>query len=247
MTKFTPQIQDWTLAVEGGYVDHPSDPGGPTNMGITYRTLSAWRRRLVTKQDVRDLTREEALAIYKAQYWDAVRGDDLPDGLGYAVFDYGVNSGPARAIKDLQRSVGVAADGIIGVMTLDAISKRQVADLITGLGDKRRAFVRGLSTYSTFGRGWEARINSVERNALSLIGMSSTVPAASSDGKAAPETPSTIDTLVKNNGGWAAITGMVASIFGAIADQPILQLAAVAAIGFLLWKLVIARKKADPA
>lgn len=247
MAQFTGAIQQWVLAAEGGYVDHPSDPGGATNLGITHKTLAAWRGKPVTKQDVRNLTRDEALQIYKAQYWDAVRGDQLPAGLDYAVFDYAVNSGPARAVKDLQRVLGVGVDGIVGAQTLAAIARRQTADLITGLSDRRRAFVRGLSTYSTFGRGWERRIASVEANALSLIGMADPTPAAPSDGQAQPERPSSVDTILRDPGGLSGLAGGATALFGAIANQPILQIAAVVFIGFLLWRFVIARKKADPA
>lgn len=247
MAAFTTQIQDWILASEGGYVDHPSDPGGATNLGITHRTLAAWRGKPVTKQDVRNLTRAEALEIYEAQYWRTSGADRLPVGIDYAVFDYAVNSGPARAVKDLQRVLGVGVDGIVGAQTLAAVSARQSADLIRGLCDRRRAFVRGLKTYSTFGRGWESRINSVEQNALSLVGLQDKTDPVHSDGKAQPERPSPVDTILKDSGGLSGIGGILAAIFGAIADQPILQIAAVVFIGFLLWRFVIARKNADPA
>ena len=97
---FTPNIQSYVLASEGGYVNHPRDPGKATNMGITIATLRAWRGRPVTNADVRDLSQEEALQIYKAQYWDTVRADQLPLGLDYLTFDYGVNSGPGRCDWD---------------------------------------------------------------------------------------------------------------------------------------------------
>lgn len=248
MAKFTEQIQAWILASEGGYVDHPSDPGGATNMGITHKTLAAWRGKPVTKQDVRNLKKDEALRIYKAQYWDAVRGDELPEGLDYAVFDYGVNSGPSRAIKELQRVLGVTADGVIGVQTLDAISRNSAVKLIEGITARRLAFVRGLKTYSTFGRGWDRRINDVARKASKLaVGVdapNSTPP--STPEKANPEKPSATDSILKDAGGLSGIGGIIAAIFGAIADQPILQVAAVAFIAFLLWRFVIARKQADP-
>lgn len=83
-----------TLAHEGGYVDHPKDPGGATNMGITQAALSDWRDRPVSRFEVRTLTRVEADAIYRARYWNAVRGDDLPPGLDLVAFDGAVNSGP---------------------------------------------------------------------------------------------------------------------------------------------------------
>lgn len=89
MAKFTPQIQQWVLASEGGYVDHPSDPGGATNMGITHKTLAAWRKVSpwweLPKQAVKDLTRSETMAIYKANFWRTSGADRLPVGIDYAV------------------------------------------------------------------------------------------------------------------------------------------------------------------
>ncbi|WP_082555208.1 glycoside hydrolase family 108 protein [Devosia sp. Root635] len=103
------------LKQEGGYVDHPADPGGATNMGITHKTLARWRMVSpwwkLPKSAVMELQRPEAAKIYRANYWDAVRGDDLPSGLDLALFDFAVNSGPGRAVKMLQTIVGVTADG----------------------------------------------------------------------------------------------------------------------------------------
>lgn len=250
MANFTPQIQAWVLASEGGYVDHPSDPGGATNMGITHRTLAAWRKvPSVSKQAVKDLTRQEALDIYEAQYWRTSGADRLPEGLDYAVFDYAVNSGPARAVKDLQRVVGVAADGIVGAQTLAAVERYGAVRAIEGLTARRLAFLKGLSTWRTFGRGWERRVNDVYNKAAELaVGLeppASSPPA--SEGKAPPERPSTVDSLVKDGGGLSGIAAAIAAISGAIADQPILQVAAVAGIAFLLWRFVISRKKEDSA
>src|SRR5689334_4271744 len=94
--------------VEAGFVDHPSDPGGATNHGITLATLSHCRGRPCTKADVRALSQEEAGEIYRREYWDKVQGDALPAGVDYAVFDFGVNSGTVRAIVSLQRALGLA-------------------------------------------------------------------------------------------------------------------------------------------
>ena len=99
------------LAQEGGYVDHPADPGGATNKGITIQTLAQWRGHAVTKDDVRNLSIKEAGEMYHARYWQAVHADDLPAGLDLAMFDYAVNSGPARAIKTLQQALGLTPDG----------------------------------------------------------------------------------------------------------------------------------------
>lgn len=156
------------FAHEGGYVDHPKDPGGATKYGITHKTLSAWRGKTATKADVKALTKQEATAIYRAQYWRPIRGDDLPAGVDYALFDFAINSGPARAVKTLQRIVGVPADGIMGAITLDAVSKRSPADLINALCDARLAFLKGLKGWPTFGKGWGRRVAEVRAKALSL-------------------------------------------------------------------------------
>jgi lysozyme family protein len=158
------------LRHEGGYVDHPSDPGGATNMGITHKTLARWRGIDpwwgLDKAEVRALTRTEAGAIYKALYWARCNGSQLPAGLDLAVFDYAVNSGPDRAIKALQGLVGVSRDGFIGPITLGAIAQRDVRALIEALCDQRMSFLERLSTFLTFGRGWTARVADVRQTAL---------------------------------------------------------------------------------
>ncbi|KAF0227838.1 MAG: hypothetical protein FD175_2544 [Beijerinckiaceae bacterium] len=153
------------LRHEGGYSDHPNDPGGATMMGITQKTLSDWRGQGVTKAEVRALARPEVAAIYRARYWNAVRADDLPAGLDLAVFDFAVNSGPLRAIRMLQRVLGVVVDGLIGPITLTAARACPVAETITQLCNARLDFLRGLSTFPVFGRGWTRRIRDVEATA----------------------------------------------------------------------------------
>jgi len=160
------------LVHEGGYVDHPLDPGGATNLGITRRTLAAWRGikawRKLPKSEVRALTRREAGKIYRARYWDGVLGDKLPSGVDYAVFDYAVNSGVARAAKTLQRVTGAKADGIIGPMTLAAVARHHPKTIIRRLIARRRSFLQRLRTWKTFGRGWTARVNGVLADALEM-------------------------------------------------------------------------------
>lgn len=156
------------LKHEGGYVDHPADPGGATNKGITLATLSDWRGKPVSKTDVMALTTEEAGVIYRARYWNAVKGDQLPAGVDLAVFDYAVNSGPGRAAKDLQAVLGVVQDGIIGPQTISAVDRAPPKTTIIALCDMRRSFLRSLSSYGTFGKGWERRVDEVEAAALKV-------------------------------------------------------------------------------
>ena len=129
------------LKHEGGYSDHAKDPGGATNMGITRETLARWRDMQVTKADVKAMGRHEAEAIYKARYWDAVKGDDLPSGVDHAVFDAAVNSGPYRAAIWLQEAVKTRRDGKVGPMTLAAVMKRSEADVVRDVMTSRLAFM----------------------------------------------------------------------------------------------------------
>ncbi|HEY7821399.1 MAG TPA: glycosyl hydrolase 108 family protein, partial [Acidimicrobiia bacterium] len=113
-----------TLTHEGGYVNHPRDPGGATNLGVTHKTLAAHLGRPVSKQDVRNLTQGDVEPIYRRGYWLPVKGENLPHGVDLAVFDFGVNSGPSRSAKYLQGVVGVAKDGKIGPKTLIAVHRK---------------------------------------------------------------------------------------------------------------------------
>jgi lysozyme family protein len=160
------------LQSEGGFVQHPLDPGGATNLGITWRTLAAWRGRPVSAADVRKLGRDEAAAIYRARYWDAVRGDELPAGIDLAVFDIAVNSGPARAVRLLQRALAVDEDAILGPRTLAAARVADPGRLIADLTLLRLGFLSRLATWRAFGRGWRARVLAVERRARQLAGLS---------------------------------------------------------------------------
>jgi len=186
---FTACLAD-VLVHEGGYVDHPKDPGGATNLGITHKTLARWRKvspfTSLPKSEVKALTKVSVAPIYRAYYWDEVRGDDLPGGLDAAVFDYAVNSGPGRAAKLLQRLVGVAQDGVIGSQTLAAVGKvTNLASLINAYCDARLAFLRGLSTFPNFGRGWTSRVAGVRAKALGMVG--GAAPAAPTPTPAAPK------------------------------------------------------------
>ncbi len=157
---------EMVLSKEGGFSDHREDPGGPTMMGITQATLAAWRHAEVTADDVRSLQRKEALDIYRANYWNAMRCDSLPKGVDLMVFDFGVNAGPVRSIKLLQKVAGAEQDGSIGELTLRAVRSSDPVTLIKALSVARMEFYRQLDTFQTFGRGWENRTNDITRQAL---------------------------------------------------------------------------------
>ena len=156
------------LVYEGGYVDHPNDPGGATNMGVTIGRLSEVRGRKVSKAEVKALTLAEAQEIYDRYYWRPVRGDDLPYGVDLTVFDYGVNSGPSRAAKELQRVVGATVDGRIGGETLKATILADGKRVIKAICARRLSFMRSLRIWETFKRGWSRRVADVEAKALAM-------------------------------------------------------------------------------
>jgi lysozyme family protein len=150
---------------EGGYVNHPKDPGGRTNLGVTQRVWEEWVGHDVDEQAMRDLTPEVVGPMYKAKYWDKIKGDDLPDGVDYIVFDAAVNSGPSRAAKWLQAAVGATVDGSIGAGTLKAVADFPASDLIHAYQSKRLEFLQNLPTWETFGKGWGRRVAEVSSTA----------------------------------------------------------------------------------
>lgn len=152
-------VQGWIGLSEGGYVNHPKDPGGATDRGITQATYNAYlRRKGMSQRPVKGISKAVAEEIIYEQYMRPIWFDELPAGLDYAMADYAVNSGPARAVKEIQRIVKVTADGVMGNKTLAAIKARPTEDLIFALCAARMRFLRGLRTFSTFGRGWTTRV-----------------------------------------------------------------------------------------
>lgn len=142
------------LGHEGGYVDHPADPGGKTRFGITEEVA----RRIGYKGDMRELPLDLAKQIYRRDYWNAMRADELPAGIRYVVFDAAVNSGVRQATLWLQRALGVADDGIIGPITLRAANAQNADALKTRLLAQRLRFMTNLTNWPAFGRGWARRV-----------------------------------------------------------------------------------------
>lgn len=142
------------LGHEGGFVDHPEDPGGATRWGITQRIA----RKHGYTGDMRNFPVEEARRIARAEYWDKVRADDVPDALRFDLFDGAYNSGPPQAIKWLQRAAGADDDGMIGPKTLTAVRAANPHLLAKRYNGHRLQFMTDLKTWPTFGRGWARRI-----------------------------------------------------------------------------------------
>lgn len=138
---------------EGGYVDHPEDPGGETNWGITLRTA----REAGYTGSMRELTREQAREIYRSAYWGRARCDEFDGAIAFQVFDAAVNHGIGNAIRFLQRAAGVADDGVMGPVTTAAIKAMSVTDVLARFNAARLTFYTNLSTWPSFGKGWARR------------------------------------------------------------------------------------------
>lgn len=150
--------------IEGGFVNHKSDPGGATNFGITERVA----RKHGYTGDMLNFTRSKAIEIYYKDYWDNKIMEWLLNGAGLCVYDTSINSGYKRAIILLQRACGVKDDGILGHQTLNAVSAMSERDLIENYNDERVKFYKSLSTFSIFGRGWLNRLAILEREEFKI-------------------------------------------------------------------------------
>lgn len=231
---------------EGGYSNNPKDPGGPTKYGITHKTLAAHRgEKSVTAEQVKALGLAEATEIYRKSYWIQSGGDLLPVGIDYMVFDTGVNSGPSKAVKMLQGVVGVTADGVIGARTVDAVKRYQggYAGLIKAYSAARLKFMRSLTTWGEFGKGWTKRVNEVQANALRMIaGTDTAAPVAPGEpAKANPKDTGITETLKKPEA-WGPLGGLLTALTGfASGNGPIqwaLAAVMVMAVGYGIYRLV---------
>ena len=168
------------LKSEGGWSDNPADPGGATMKGVTLANFRRFVKPAATRAELREISDEQVATVYRRFYWDTVAGAELPDGVDYAVFDFAVNSGPGRATKYLQASVGTVQDGRIGPATLQAVRARPAGTIIDDLCDARLAFLKRLPTWGVFGKGWSDRVGSVRSRARSMsAGFVQPAPAAS--------------------------------------------------------------------
>ena len=157
------------LQHEGGYINHPSDPGGRTNLGVTQRVWEDYVGHKVDEQTMRNLTKELVAPLYRKEYWDAVHGDQLPSGADYLAFDFAVNAGAFRCIKTIQRALNITADGIIGPVTIKAIQGANAEDFINNFTNAKESFYRGLANFPTFGRGWLNRVAESKKAAEGML------------------------------------------------------------------------------
>lgn len=219
---FKPLVEQ-VLGIEGGVSDRPlkDDPGGLTNKGITQAVYDRWRSlKGLPPKSVREITTQEAVAIGKANYWAPIHGDKLPSGVDFAVFDFAFNSGPAQAVKEMQRTLGVADDGVVGLATLEALAVADAESVINGVCDRRLAFMKSLKNWKANKNGWPARVAHVRAQSLAL---------AAGDRLNAPEVELTSMPLAKapppgpvpakkSATVWGAITAAVGGAFAAIGN-----------------------------
>jgi lysozyme family protein len=160
---------DLVLKSEGGYVNNPADPGGMTNLGVTKRVWEEYTGHQADEKEMRNLTPEKVAPLYEQKYWRPCYGEVLPRGLDFVVFSMGVNAGPGRAVKLLQQSIGCVPDGVIGPATRGLICDSNTATLITKFSETRREYYRALKTFPIFGKGWLARVDKEEQEALNMV------------------------------------------------------------------------------
>jgi lysozyme family protein len=168
-------IENWETAFqmvlkhEGGFVNHPKDPGGMTNLGVTKKVWEEFVGREVDEREMRALTPDVVKPLYKKNYWDKIKGDYLPSGVDYAAYDLAVNSGTGRAAKYLQQIARVHADGLIGPQSIEAIKACPADEVVDALCDMRLDFLKRLPTWNTFGKGWERRVVEVKQKASTMV------------------------------------------------------------------------------
>lgn len=214
------------LRHEGGYSNHPDDPGGPTMKGVIQRVYDAWRRsRGLAVRPVREIEDAELKEIYRRQYWDAVRADELPAGIDYVVFDGAVNSGPAQSAKWLQRALALPADGQVGEVTLNAAraaAETGPSRLVDDICDRRLAMLKALRTWPVFGKGWGRRVADVRKLGKSWAtgGRTSSVAVPASDGEGAKGALASAKPAPRPEAGAGAVAGgIVASTVAEAARQ----------------------------
>jgi len=157
---------DLVLKAEGGWVNHPQDPGGETNLGVTKRVWEEYVGHPV--ETLKKLTKDDVAPLYEQKYWRPCYGEVLPRGLDYIVFSMGVNAGPGRSVKLLQSSIGCLPDGVIGPKTRELICASNSAALINKFSEARREYYHSLKTFPVFGKGWLNRVNHEEAEALNM-------------------------------------------------------------------------------
>ena len=156
------------LKHEGGFSNHKDDRGGLTNLGVTKAVYDEFHGTDATEEDMRNLKKSDVEPIYRSNYWNRCRCQDLPSGVDWAVFDFAVNAGTGRAAKALQQAVEAKQDGSIGPITLMKVKDHEVVNIINRIAIYREQFYRSLSNFDTFGKGWLRRNDETRRQAIHM-------------------------------------------------------------------------------
>jgi len=206
-----PKCLPITLAHEGGMSLTRADPGnwtgGKVGVGVLKGTKYGVAASAYPHLDIKNLTLADVEPIYRRNYWDKVRGDDLPAGVDLTVFDYGVNSGPSRSAKELQRVVKTGVDGKIGDGTLRAVAASNGKTVIQGVCARRMSFLRALPIWNTFKNGWTRRVADIEAKSVAMWLSSQGVAGKAKTDVLKAEEKTASDTASKQNQGAAATTG----------------------------------------
>jgi lysozyme family protein len=168
MTKNFRDCLELVLKSEGGYIDHPKDPGGRTNLGVTQRVWEEWIGHPATEKDMRELTPALVAPMYEMRYWRTSYCEKLPRGLDLLVFSMAVNAGAGRSVKLLQDAIGVVTDGVIGPNTMAKINEANVETLIDKFSEARTAYYKGLKLFHVFGVGWLRRTENERKEAIEM-------------------------------------------------------------------------------
>lgn len=249
------------LISEGGYVNHPSDPGGPTNYGITLAVARRYWKASASAADVKAMPRSVAVTIYDKQYWGSQRCNDLPSGVDYSLFDYGVNSGIGRSGKVLRRLVGLSTEtSLVTQDVVDAVRRRDPAELVKAINAERLAFMKSLKTWGTFGAGWSRRVAETNNYSLKLalhpVGVASAAPEmpVTPSAAKAQDKPPPIGSAIVLGGGVATAT-VATPQTGALAwvlSHPFMSLIVAVSLFFVVAAIVEnvlrrhERKETDP-
>ena len=231
------------LQYEGGFTDDRRDPGNWTGGKVGAGQLNGTKKGIAAASfphlDIKNLTDAQIAEIYRAKYWNRVRGDDLPSGIDLSTMDGGVNSGPPRSVRWLQAALGETQDGAVGPITLDAARKADAPKIIRAHCAKRLGFVKSLAIWNTFGKGWARRIANVEATALSWVLTKAELEA---------EAKKAADQATKQGGGAVVVAGGgVTDQAGGITGLPLWAVALLvgAVVAVLIIRIVINRQRAD--
>ncbi|WP_166168462.1 glycoside hydrolase family 108 protein [Acinetobacter sp. SA01] len=147
---------------EGGYSKDSRDPGNWTLGKVGVGTLKGTKYGLAANTypnlDIKNLTLEQAKEIYKKDWWDKLGGHGLHSAITFQLWDFAINAGRSRAIKELQQAVGVTADGVIGPKTIEAVNAQDLNDVLLSLTAERLKFYTSLDSFKTYGKGWTNRV-----------------------------------------------------------------------------------------